>query len=159
MRSRYCAVVWEQTPLLRRASGALLQVGGGGLLVSLACDVNPCLVPAGLGREPVAIPPGHDAVVFLDPELLIGLPDWQRTTLLQRLAGSAATLVVFANDRGLRRCGSLTAPAQAVGIAVAAGSDDRVSAFAEIAGRGRQPLRDNALTGFADGQALLRKGT
>jgi hypothetical protein len=162
MRSRYCTAVWEQSPILRRSPGAMLHLPcGDGLLLQLARDVNPGLVPFGLERDaelvnrarqrhshhsgnflacdwlsdPSAIWQEDAMLVFLDPEPLIDLPNEQRASLLGRLARSAGAIVLVGSDRGLQRYGEVTALARAIGIEAVAGPTERVSALAQVTSR------------------------
>lgn len=158
MRSRFCTVVWEQTPALRGDGGRILHLPcGDGLLLELATEVNARLVPHGIDRDTGLVDqarlrhPRHGGnflagdwsdpalleellgngscrIAFVDPEMLLDLASDRRTALLDRLAATCGSVVLVASDRGLGRFGDIDGLAASAGLTVAPGPRERVSA-------------------------------
>lgn len=158
MRSRFCTVIWEQTKLLRGKVSSVLQIScGEGLLLELALEVNPRIVPFGCDTDAnlVAVAcrrhPKHADnfstdegfasmvrcreilgkpvdVLFLDPEALVDMPAHLANAIRSELADAARSVIVIASDRALARFGNIGALADAAGLSIAPADSDRISA-------------------------------
>ncbi|WP_441234592.1 hypothetical protein [Bradyrhizobium sp. 930_D9_N1_4] len=158
MRSRFSAVVWEQTAALRRATTAVHVGCGDGLLLELIAQTKPKLklygteedtaaagaarrrlgaslpVLGGTSMEALAAlsrlsPEGID-LAFVDPEQL---GDREALVALHAVARS---VIVIGTDRSLRHFGDMDTLAATLGLALLPGRASRVSA-ALSATRGR----------------------
>jgi predicted O-methyltransferase YrrM len=151
MRSRFSAVVWEQTAALRRATTAVHVGCGDGLLLELIAQTRPKLRLYGIEEDTAAAeaarqrlgasfpvlggtstdafaalsglaPEGID-LAFVDPERL-GDRD-----ALAAISAIARSIVVIGTDRSLRRSGDMDNLAATMGLALLPGRAARVSAM------------------------------
>jgi hypothetical protein len=159
MRSRLCTIIWEQTRLLRGKVSSVMNLScGDGLLLELAMEVNPRLVPFGSDTHEDLVAAARERhsrhaanffaadwltslirwramigkaadVLFLDPETLVDMPSQSAAAIRSELAISARSIVAIASDRALVRFSNVDALAEAAGLAVIPGSGDRVSAI------------------------------
>ncbi|EJN11615.1 hypothetical protein PMI42_05014 [Bradyrhizobium sp. YR681] len=150
MRSRFSAIVWEQTAALRRAASAVHVGCGDGLLLELIAQTRPKLklygleedaALAGLARQrlgaslPVLggaslealatlarlVPEGVD-LAFVDPERL------GSHEALAAIRVIAKSVIVIGTDRSLRRFKDMDTYAATMGLALLPGRAARVSA-------------------------------
>lgn len=160
-RSRWSAVVWEQSSLLARIQGAVLHLDcGDGLLLELIQLMRPSRQAAGIDSNPTLLGRaskrfGQAAVrlatgdwmgetdvlatfresadiIFLDPQRLADAPAPERLSLLRRLASMRAqAVVIVATDRAFSRFGDIERLASAAGLRIGEGRSRRVSATVE----------------------------
>ena len=162
MRSRYCSVIWEQTRLLRGKLSSVLNLScNDGLLLKLATEVNPRIIPFGSDtdeglvgaarrRHPAFVANfltadwltslckwrqllGKPAdVLFLDPEMLIDMPSRSAAEIRQEMTGLAKSIIAVASDRALGRFGNISALAAAAGLTIVGDAADRVSVVVNV---------------------------
>jgi predicted O-methyltransferase YrrM len=151
MRSRFSAVVWEQTAALRRAGSAVHVGCGDGLLLELIAQTKPKLrlygteedtvaAEAARGRLGVSLPvlggtsiealaalsrlaPEGIDLAFIDPDRL---GDREALAAIRVIARS---VIVIGTDRSLHRSADMDNLAATMGLALLPGRAARVSAM------------------------------